>query len=96
VIAGQKSRSRTWPVKKIAPDDSVTPDFAKKRRARHDAPRKRYSRQLYSNFSVISGNCNFALASDLTVPFPTPQKRQPFEAPVEARGKQGKLEALAS
>src|SRR6266478_3079856 len=34
--------------------------------------------KLYSNFSVINGNCSFALAlaSDLTVPFPTPQKRQ--------------------
>src|ERR1700731_2073763 len=37
-----------------------------KRRAPCDARRKRHQKKLYSNFSVINGNCNFALASDFT------------------------------
>ncbi len=65
--------------RKIAPDDCVTPDSAatKKWRAPFDARRQKSQVSAnYSNFSVINGNCNFALTSDLTVPSPTPQKRQ--------------------
>ena len=51
-----------------------------KRRTKKRSAAKRNKNKNYSNFSVINGNCGLALANDLTVPFPTPQKRQPFEA----------------
>ncbi len=65
----QKSASKTWTVKKIAPDDCVSPDFVpqkQKRRAPCHARRNTPLTKLHSNFSVISGNCSFAFASDFT------------------------------
>jgi len=68
----------SWAVYKTKAADSQWPSAAKQ------------THQELLEFFGHQRGLGLALANDLTVPFPTPQKRQPFEVPLEARGKQGK------